>query len=189
MPRDRDRPQSVTTDQPAGSGTVPGQRDTREGRYPAQTEYGQPQGRHAGERYGEPAEYRETRHRNYMLPGMLMVLSGLLSFFIGITGLIKGIFFNHVSNYPFYFSVRGRGITLLVIGAVAFVIGLGLLLHIALFRPIAMIVAVLSAIGNFMFLPYYPFWSVIVLALDVLIIWELAHDRGGRTEYARLPPP
>ena len=34
--------------------------------------------------------------------------------------------------------------------------------------------AALSAIANFLFLPYYPFWSLLIIALDVLVIWALA---------------
>jgi hypothetical protein len=187
MPRVRRDSQTVTTDQPTGSGTVPGQRDTEEGtQYTAQGE--QPQGRHAGSPAdGEPAEYRSgTRHRSYAMPGTLMVLSGMLTFFIGIIGVIRGIFFNNVANYPFYFSVRSRGILLLTIGAVAFVVGLGLLLRRTRARHVATVVAIASAVANFMFLPFYPFWSVVILVLDVLIIWELTRDRGSG-EYARLP--
>ena len=32
--------------------------------------------------------------------------------------------------------------------------------------------------ANFAFLPYYPFWSIIVITLDILVIWALAaHGR------------
>ena len=36
------------------------------------------------------------------------------------------------------------------------------------------VLAVLSAIANFFFIPYYPFWSIIVIAVDVFIVWALA---------------
>ncbi len=40
------------------------------------------------------------------------------------------------------------------------------------------IVASLSAIANFMWLPYYPVWAIVVIAIDVSIIWALtAHGR------------
>jgi hypothetical protein len=39
-------------------------------------------------------------------------------------------------------------------------------------------VAVISAVFNFAWLPYYPVWSTIVIALDVFVIWALtAHGR------------
>ena len=38
--------------------------------------------------------------------------------------------------------------------------------------------AILSALTNFAFLPYYPFWALTIIALDVFIIWALAaHGR------------
>ncbi|MFC6239084.1 DUF7144 family membrane protein [Longivirga aurantiaca] len=41
----------------------------------------------------------------------------------------------------------------------------------------AVFVAGLSAVGNFMFLPYQPPWAILIMALDVLIIWALATRR------------
>ena len=39
-------------------------------------------------------------------------------------------------------------------------------------------VAALSAVLNFMWLPYYPVWSILIIAVDVLVIWALtAHGR------------
>jgi hypothetical protein len=118
-----------------------------------------------------------------------MILSGLLTCFIGITGIIRGIFFNRVATYPFYFSVHGRGITLLVIGGVALFVGIGLLFGIQRARHVATVVAVASAVANFIFLPFYPFWSIIVLALDVIIIWELTREHRGGRDYAAVPRP
>jgi len=113
----------------------------------------------------------------------LMILSGLLSCFIGSVALVRGIFFNTVSTYPFYYSTRSRGVTLLVVGVVLLIVGLALLLRMHWARTVGIVVAVLSAIANFMFLPFYPFWSVIVLAIDVIIIWELAREDRPRREF------
>jgi hypothetical protein len=33
--------------------------------------------------------------------------------------------------------------------------------------------AMLSALNNFFYLPHYPFWSIVIIALDVFIIWSL----------------
>jgi hypothetical protein len=39
-------------------------------------------------------------------------------------------------------------------------------------------VASLSAIANFGFIPYYPIWSLLIIAIDVVVIWALAaHGR------------
>jgi len=133
------------------------------------------------------ADAAESQRRHYGMAGTLMILSGMLTFFIGITALIRGVFFNSVATFPFYYSVRSRGVTLIVIGAVAFVVGIALLIRMHWARHVATVIAVLGAVANFIFLPFYPFWSVIVLALNVLIIWELERDRPRGREFARLP--
>jgi hypothetical protein len=45
-------------------------------------------------------------------------------------------------------------------------------------RTVAIFLAVLSAIANFAFIPYYPFWSLLIIALDVFVIWAVAAHGG-----------
>ena len=45
-------------------------------------------------------------------------------------------------------------------------------------RTVGVFVAALSAIANFAFIPYYPIWSIAIIAVDVAVIWALtAHGR------------
>jgi hypothetical protein len=164
-------------------------RDTGQGRPSESAEYGPAQGRRAGARpYGEEeygrAGSREVVEPRRRLAAALLILSGLVTFFSGITGIIHGLFFAHVGQFPFYFSVRSRGILEVIIGAGVFMVGVCLLLGMHWARHLAIVVAVISAIANFMFLPFYPFWSIIVIALDIFIIWACAYDTPRRREYA-----
>ena len=45
----------------------------------------------------------------------------------------------------------------------------------------AIFLAMLSAIANFFFIPYYPFWSILVIALDIWVIWALTRPGAIRT--------
>jgi hypothetical protein len=47
---------------------------------------------------------------------------------------------------------------------------------------VALVLAVLSAVANFFFIPYYPFWSILVIALDVWVIWALTRPGVLRTK-------
>jgi hypothetical protein len=47
---------------------------------------------------------------------------------------------------------------------------------------VAIILAVLSAIVNFLFIPYYPFWSLLIITLDVFVIWAVAAHGGDLRE-------
>lgn len=45
-------------------------------------------------------------------------------------------------------------------------------------RVVGITLAMLSALANFLFIPYYPFWALTVIVLDIFIIWALAaHGR------------
>jgi hypothetical protein len=47
-------------------------------------------------------------------------------------------------------------------------------------RVVAAILALASAVTSFLFIPHYPFWSLTIIALDVLVIWALTvHGRGA----------
>ena len=37
--------------------------------------------------------------------------------------------------------------------------------------------AVISGLGSFLFLPFYPLWAILVIAVDVFIIWALVTAR------------
>lgn len=135
-----------------------------------------------GRQLGRGGEDIAERHRQLRLGGTLAMLTGLLTFFMGMIGILKRLFFANVTQYPFTFNARGRGTTELVIGAVLTLLGLALLLGMHWARHVTVAVAVLAAIFNFMFLPYYPFWSIVLLALDVFIIWSLLHHRGQQQQ-------
>jgi hypothetical protein len=49
-------------------------------------------------------------------------------------------------------------------------------------RAVGIALAALSAIANFLFIPRYPFWSLLMVALDIFLIWALAvHGREVAT--------
>ncbi len=116
------------------------------------------------------------------LAAVLMIFSGLVTFFYGIVGIIQGSFFTTLPTYIFTIGPSGRGITELVLGALIFAAGVCLILGMMWARMVGVVLAVLTGIANFMFLPWYPVWSFIVIALNVFIIWALL--TGGRRQAA-----
>jgi hypothetical protein len=53
----------------------------------------------------------------------------------------------------------------------------------------AIVMASISIVVMFLWLPYYPVWSLVVIALDVIVIWAVATwDTAGRARNGdRLP--
>jgi hypothetical protein len=157
------------------------------GQYPSESaEYGR-----GGQRAGTRAYPEEGAGRGaagipgrHTSGGALTVLTGLLTAFVGIVGIIRGTFFARVGNYPFYYSVRSRGVTELVIGAVLIMLGVCLLLGMHWARHVTTAVLVIAAIAAFLFIPFYPFWSILLLALSVFSIWEIARSHHHPREFA-----
>ena len=46
---------------------------------------------------------------------------------------------------------------------------------------VAIVVAVLSAVANFFFIPYYPIWALLLIGLNVWIIWAVTRPGAIRT--------
>lgn len=134
-------------------------------------------GAHRGPTYEETAyegEVSPARAGGMMLAAVLMVFSGLVTFFDGIVGILNGTFFPTVSNYAFTLGPTGRGIVNMALGAVIFAAGVCLLLGMLWARIVGIVLAVFIGIYNFLILPWYPIWSIILVALNVYIIWALA---------------
>jgi hypothetical protein len=66
----------------------------------------------------------------------------------------------------------------MILGVIVALAGFGLLAGRTWARAVGITLAVLSAIANFMFIPYHPFWALLVIALDVFVIWALAAHGG-----------
>jgi len=148
-------------------------------------EYEQPgyqAGYEARERERERYESRQAVAGAFtVLAATLMILSGLWGFFVGITGVLSGGFYLRVpANYTFSLSPYWWGIVQLCIGAVVFAAGVCLLLGMTWARVVGVTLAVISALANFLFLPHYPIWSIIVIALDIIIIWALTTSHVRR---------
>jgi hypothetical protein len=76
-------------------------------------------------------------------------------------------------NYSYAIDISGWGWIHLTLGLIALAIGFGLLAEQAWARVAGIVVAVLVALANFASLPYYPLWSMLVIAFSVLVIWAL----------------
>ena len=110
--------------------------------------------------------------------GMILILGGAFQALMGVTGIFTDEFFVSTRNYVFEFDATTWGWIHLVLGLVVVAVGFGVLSGQTWGRVGGVVVASCSALSNFAFLPYYPFWSLLIIALDVCVIWALiAHGR------------
>jgi hypothetical protein len=117
-------------------------------------------------------------HGVILFAGMLMVLAGAFEAIAGLVGIFTNEFYVTTRQYLLQFDVTRWGWINLLVGAVVVATGFALLAGQAWGRVAGMVLVGLSALANFAFLPYYPFWSLTVIALDVFVLWALAvHGR------------
>ncbi len=76
-------------------------------------------------------------------------------------------------NYSYAIDISSWGWIHLTLGLIALAIGFGLLAEQAWARVAGIVVAALVSLANFASLPYYPLWSMLVIAFSVLVIWAL----------------
>ena len=109
---------------------------------------------------------------------IMMLLVGILQVLAGLVAIVENEIYVQTRNYLFKFDVTTWGWIHLILGVVVALAGWGLLSGRTWARVVGITLAVLSAIANFLWLPYYPFWSLLIIAVDVLVIWALAAHGG-----------
>jgi len=104
-----------------------------------------------------------------------LLVSGVFQILMGIVALRNRAFFATVGNYTYAVNVHRWGWADIIGGAIVALVGLGLFTGATWARGLGIVIAAASAIGNFFFIPYYPIWTLLVIALDIFVIWSLAH--------------
>ena len=103
----------------------------------------------------------------------LALLVGTFQILQGLVAIFDDDFYVVTRNYTFDLDATAWGWIHLLIGLLMLGIGFGLLRG-ALWAVIGgLAIAMLSALSNFFFIPYYPIWALLLIALDVWIIWSL----------------
>ncbi|MFE7133036.1 hypothetical protein ACFVIM_19475 [Streptomyces sp. NPDC057638] len=115
--------------------------------------------------------------------GILLVCYGILGILQGIAAIAEDDVYGRIGNYVYKINLTGWGWIHLIIGVCLLVTGWGVLKNQAWARYAGLFFAALMLIAQFLFLPYAPIWSLIMIAISIFIIWALAtyhpsHDRG-----------
>ena len=109
---------------------------------------------------------------------LMMIMVGIWQALQGLVAIFENEFYVATRNYLFQFDATTWGWIHLILGLLVAFAGYGLVSGRTWARVVAITLAVLSAIANFLFIPYYPFWSLLIIALNVFVIWAIAaHGR------------
>lgn len=109
-----------------------------------------------------------------LFAGVMMILIGAFQAIAGLVALFRDTYYL-VTSSGLLLSVDYTtwGWVHLVLGAVLIAGGLAVMRGLVWGRVLGVVLAALSALANLAFLAAYPLWSVLVIALDVLVIFAL----------------
>ena len=105
--------------------------------------------------------------------GVLMIIIGFFQGIQGLTAIFNDEFFVITENYTFDLDVTAWGWIHLLLGVLIVLTGFALLRGAAWAALVTVVLAALSAISNFFVIPYYPFWSIVLIGLAVWVIWAV----------------
>ncbi|MFD8979366.1 hypothetical protein [Streptomyces sp. NPDC059564] len=103
----------------------------------------------------------------------LMIFGGVMALFEGISALATDNLFLATRHYVFEFSLTGWGWVHLILGIALILAGVAVIRGALWARFFGVTVAGLGAIANFLWLPYYPFWALVLIAINILVVWAL----------------
>jgi hypothetical protein len=105
--------------------------------------------------------------------GILMIVIGIFEAIKGLAAIIENEFFVVSQNYTFEVDVTAWGWIYLILGIVVALAGFYVLSARTWARIVGIALAILVAVANFLYIPYYPFWSLLIIALSIWVIWSL----------------
>ncbi|HEY5856486.1 MAG TPA: hypothetical protein VIW24_21240 [Aldersonia sp.] len=109
-----------------------------------------------------------------IVAAIVLITVGVLQFFQGIAAIAKDDVFVVGIEYVYKFDLTTWGWIHLILGVVVVLVGIALLTGATWARISGVILLALSIVANFLWIPYYPWWSITVIALAILAIWGLA---------------
>jgi hypothetical protein len=145
--------------------------------YDQPTRYDQPTG------YDQPDSYdQRTGWTGWItFAAVMMILAGSLNLLYGIIAAVNDEWVVFTNRANVYLDISEWGWVHIIVGAVVLISGLGLFSGNILARTIAVVVASISLLVNFFFIPVYPLWAITVIVIDLLVIWAVtAHGREMR---------
>ena len=112
------------------------------------------------------------------LAGIFLFTIGVLQIIAGFVGLVNNDFYVVTDKYAFELSTTSWGWIHILVGAIMFFAGIALFSGGVWARTVAVVVALVSIIANFVWLPIYPWWALLIIVLDFYVIWAvIAHGR------------
>ncbi len=102
--------------------------------------------------------------------GFMMILSGFFQSIAGLTSLLKPTWYATTANHLLIFNYTAWGWFDLIVGVIVLLAGFSLLHGSGWARFVAVVMAIISALGALASISAYPIWSVLIIVVSILVI-------------------
>ena len=110
--------------------------------------------------------------------GIILITVGIFQAFAGLVGILEDEILVLTPDYLVQLDATTWGWVHLIIGLIVIASGFGIFSGNVLARTVGVFAALGSMVSMFFWLPWYPVWAIIVIAMDIAIIWALTvHGR------------
>lgn len=114
-----------------------------------------------------------------MFAGIILITVGIFQAFAGLVGILEDEILVVTPDYLVQLDATTWGWVHMIIGLLVIAAGFGIFSGNVLARTVGVFVALGSMISMFFWLPWYPVWAIVVIAMDITIIWALTvHGRA-----------
>jgi hypothetical protein len=108
----------------------------------------------------------------------MMIIAGALHAMVGLVAIIDDEFYVVTRRYVFELDSTGWGWIHLILGIGVAVAGVYLYTGSVAARTVGVVLAGLSLLAGFAWMPYFPVWGITLVAIATAVIWALtAHGR------------
>jgi hypothetical protein len=115
--------------------------------------------------------------------GVMLIIGGSLGLIFGLVAAVNDNWVVFTNRGQVSLDLSTWGWVHIIVGAIVVLAGFGVFTGNILARIVGVAVAVVSLIANFLWLPVYPVWAIIIITIDVLVIWALTAHGGEMRNY------
>lgn len=105
--------------------------------------------------------------------GVMMIIGGFLNAFYGLVAVVNDEWVVWTNRSAMFLDITQWGWVHIILGLAIVLAGFGVFTGNVLARTLGVVIAAISLMANFFFIPAYPIWAITVIVIDLLVIWAL----------------
>lgn len=122
----------------------------------------------------EPTQHRGLASGLALFGGVILILGGAFQAAQGLSAIREDNLYGAVDDFVYQTDLSVWGWVHVVIGVLGILIGAAIIAKKRWAYGFGILIASMSAFANFLSLPNYPVWAIVIIALDIAVLWALS---------------